>query len=43
MPHGSHIERFATMMVFILTIGRCMFIGIFSSAMRGRSTRAVSS
>ena len=34
MPHGSHIERFATMTVFILTIGRCMFIGIFSSAMR---------
>lgn len=34
MPHGSYIERFATMMVFILTIGRCMFIGIFSSAMR---------
>lgn len=35
MPHGSYVERFATMMVFILTIGRCMFIGIFSSAMRG--------
>ncbi|MDP1585938.1 MAG: GGDEF domain-containing protein [Bradyrhizobium sp.] len=34
MPHGSYLERFATMMVFILTIGRCMFIGIFSSAMR---------
>ena len=34
MPHGSHFERFATMMVFILTIGRCMYIGIFSSAMR---------
>ncbi len=34
MPHGSYIERFATMTVFILTIGRCMFIGIFSSAMR---------
>jgi diguanylate cyclase (GGDEF)-like protein len=34
MPHGNPIERFATMMVFILTIGRCMFIGIFSSAMR---------
>ena len=34
MPHGNYIERFATMMVFILTIGRCMFIGIFSSAMR---------
>lgn len=35
MPHGSYLERFATMTVFILTIGRCMFIGIFSSAMRG--------
>ena len=34
MPHGSHLERFATMSVFILTIGRCMFIGIFSSSMR---------
>ena len=34
MPHGSYLERFATMTVFILTIGRCMFIGIFSGAMR---------
>lgn len=34
MPHGNYLERFATMTVFILTIGRCMFIGIFSSAMR---------
>lgn len=34
MPHGSHIERFATMLVFTLTIGRCMFLGIFSSAMK---------
>jgi diguanylate cyclase (GGDEF)-like protein len=34
LPHGSYLERFATMMVFILTIGRCMFIGIFSSSMR---------
>ncbi|MDP1881508.1 MAG: GGDEF domain-containing protein, partial [Bradyrhizobium sp.] len=34
MPHGNPIERFATMTVFVLTIGRCMFIGIFSSAMR---------
>jgi diguanylate cyclase (GGDEF)-like protein len=34
MPHGSHLERFATMTVFILTIGRCMFIGMFSSTMR---------
>lgn len=34
LPHGSYPERFATMSVFILTIGRCMFLGIFSSAMR---------
>jgi diguanylate cyclase (GGDEF)-like protein len=34
MPHGNYVERFATMTVFVLTIGRCMFIGIFSSAMR---------
>src|ERR1700735_4929709 len=34
LPHGSYLERFATMSVFILTIGRCMFLGIFSSSMR---------
>src|SRR5260221_2999850 len=34
MPHGTYLERFATMFAFILTIGRCMFLGIFSSAMR---------
>jgi diguanylate cyclase (GGDEF)-like protein len=34
MPHGSYLERVATMSVFVLTIGRCMFLGIFSSAMR---------
>jgi diguanylate cyclase (GGDEF)-like protein len=34
MPHGTHLERFATMSVFILAIGRCMYLGIFSSAMR---------
>ena len=34
MPHGSHLERFATMLVFILTIGRCMFLGIFSSSLK---------
>jgi diguanylate cyclase (GGDEF)-like protein len=33
MPHGNHLERFATMLVLVLTIGRCMFIGIFSSSM----------
>jgi diguanylate cyclase len=34
MPHDGPIERFATMLVFVLCIGRCMFLGIFSSAMR---------
>jgi diguanylate cyclase (GGDEF)-like protein len=34
MPHGNYLERLATMLVFILTIGRCMFIGIFSSSMQ---------
>ena len=34
LPHKTYLERFVTMTVFILTIGRCMFIGIFSSAMR---------
>jgi diguanylate cyclase len=34
MPHGTYLERFATMTVFVLTIGRCMFLGIFSSTMR---------
>ncbi len=34
MPHGNHLERFATMLVFVMTIGRCMFLGIFSSSMK---------
>src|SRR5436305_12705823 len=34
MPHGNHWERFATMLVFVLTIGRCMFLGIFSASMK---------
>jgi diguanylate cyclase (GGDEF)-like protein len=34
IPHGTPLERFATMSVFVLTIGRCMFLGIFSSTMR---------
>jgi len=34
MPHDGPIERFATMSVFVLGIGRCMFVGIFSSTMR---------
>ena len=34
LPHDGHIERFATMLVFALAIGRCMFLGIISSSMR---------
>ena len=34
IPHGSYLERFATLLVFVLTIGRCMFIGIFSSSLK---------
>jgi diguanylate cyclase (GGDEF)-like protein len=34
MPHGTYLERFATMTVFVLTTGRCMFLGTFSSSMR---------
>jgi diguanylate cyclase (GGDEF)-like protein len=34
MPHGNAMERLATMLVFALTIGRCMFVGIFSSSLQ---------
>ncbi len=34
IPHETYLERFATMSMFILTIGRCMFLGIFASSMR---------
>jgi diguanylate cyclase len=34
MPHDTYLERFATMSVFILSVGRCMFLGMFSSSMR---------
>jgi diguanylate cyclase (GGDEF)-like protein len=34
LPHEGPMERFATMLVFALTIGRCMFLGIFSSSLR---------
>jgi diguanylate cyclase (GGDEF)-like protein len=34
MPHATPLERFATMSVFALAIGRCMFLGIFSSSVR---------
>jgi len=34
IPHQSYLERFVTMLVFTLTIGRCMFLGIFASSLR---------
>jgi len=34
MPHGNPAERLATMLMFALTLGRCMFVGLFSSTMR---------
>ena len=34
IPHDSYLERFASMLVFVLTIGRCMFLGMFSSSMK---------
>lgn len=34
MPTGTTMERLATMLVFALTIGRCMCLGIFSSSMQ---------
>jgi diguanylate cyclase (GGDEF)-like protein len=34
IPHGTYMERFATMSVFVLGIGRCMSLGIFSNSLR---------
>jgi diguanylate cyclase len=34
IPLDTGLERFATMSVFILSIGRCMYLGIFSSVVR---------
>jgi diguanylate cyclase len=34
MPNGTGLERLATALMFTLTIGRCMFLGIFSASMR---------
>jgi diguanylate cyclase len=34
LPLGSQLERVASMLVFVLGIGRCLFVGIFSSTMR---------
>jgi diguanylate cyclase len=33
MPDDDHLARFATLLVFILGFGRCMFIGIFSNSL----------
>ncbi len=34
MPNSTYPERLATMSMFVLAIGRCMFLGVFSSSMR---------
>jgi diguanylate cyclase (GGDEF)-like protein len=34
LPHATFADRVATMLAFALTIGRCMFIGIFSNSLR---------
>ncbi len=34
IPHGNHLERVATLLVLVLAIGRCMFLGIFSSSLK---------
>ncbi|NEW91258.1 GGDEF domain-containing protein [Rhodopseudomonas sp. BR0M22] len=34
LPHQSPLERFATLLALVSTVGRCMFIGAFSKAMR---------
>ncbi|HEU0082927.1 MAG TPA: GGDEF domain-containing protein, partial [Bradyrhizobium sp.] len=34
IPHQTYLERFITMVAFALTIGRCMFLGIFASSLR---------
>ena len=36
MPTGNALERLATLLVFVLTIAGCMFLGIFSSGLRER-------
>ncbi len=34
LPHATYPERVATMVMLVLTIGRCMSIGIFSSSLK---------
>lgn len=33
IPHGTPLERFATLLVFILVLGRGMIVGLFSSSL----------
>ncbi|MBX9647110.1 MAG: GGDEF domain-containing protein [Xanthobacteraceae bacterium] len=33
-PHDGPLERFASLLALVLSIGRCMFLGIFSSSMK---------
>jgi diguanylate cyclase len=33
-PHDGQLERFASLLALVLAIGRCMFLGIFSSSMK---------
>jgi diguanylate cyclase (GGDEF)-like protein len=33
-PHDGPLERFASLLALVLAIGRCMFLGIFSSSMK---------
>ncbi len=34
IPHGSLLERLGTLLVLVLAIGRCTFIGMYSSKLR---------
>jgi diguanylate cyclase (GGDEF)-like protein len=34
MPMGNMLERVATLLVFVTTLGRCIFLGVFASSMR---------
>lgn len=40
MPQGNPSERFATMLMFMLCVGRCMFLGIFSNALKASLYRS---
>ncbi|MBB5047769.1 diguanylate cyclase (GGDEF)-like protein [Rhodopseudomonas rhenobacensis] len=36
LPMGSTMERFATMLVFLLALGRCMYIGVLAATLRDK-------